>query len=230
MFHCIFRKKRICAGPRSRPCNGTQETGKSRDIFKRLAIAREETKMRITPLDIRKQPFRKTMWGFDPDEVNSFLEMVASEFEAIIKQDNDVQSQVKNLEQKLEHYVKVEKTLNDTLLTAQKATDEARLNAQKEAELIIKDAQIRAGRYEDETRRRVHELESELVSLKNQRDSFLARFRSMLKTQLELLAVISDDLKGGPRSGLKSSIETIDEEETMDEIPSQPNIASNLEL
>ena len=186
--------------------------------------------MRITPLDIRKQPFRKTMWGFDPDEVNSFLEMVASEFEAIIKQDNDVQSQVKNLEQKLEHYVKIEKTLNDTLLTAQKATDDARLNAQKEAELIMKDAQIRAGRYEDETRRRVHELESELVSLKNQRDSFLARFRSMLKTQLELLAVISDDLKGGPRSGLKSSIETIDEEETMDEIPSQPNIASNMEL
>jgi cell division initiation protein len=186
--------------------------------------------MRITPLDIRKQPFRKTMRGFDPDEVNSFLEMVASEFESIIKQDNEVQSQVKNLEQKLDHYMKIEKTLNDTLLTAQKATDEARLNAQKEAELILKDAQIRAGRYEDDTRRRVHELESELVSLKNQRDSFLARFRSMLKTQLELLAVISDDLKGGPRHSLKSSIETIDEEETMDEIPSQPNIASNLEL
>jgi hypothetical protein len=76
----------------------------------------------------------------------------------------------------------------------------------------------------------VHELESELVSLKNQRDSFLARFRSMLKTQLELLAVISDDLKGGLRSGLKSSIETIDEEETMDEIPSQPNISSSMDL
>jgi cell division initiation protein len=193
-------------------------------------FACEELKMRITPLDIRKQPFRKTMRGFDPDEVNSFLEMVASEFEAIIKQDNDVQGQVKNFEQKLEHYVKIEKTLNDTLLTAQKATDDARINAQKEAELIMKDAQIRAGRYEDDTRRRVHELESELVSLKTQRDSFLARFRSMLKTQLELLAVISDDLKGGMRSGLKSSIETIDEEETMDEIPSQPNISSSMDL
>jgi cell division initiation protein len=186
--------------------------------------------MRITPLEIRKQPFRKTMRGFDPDQVNTFLEMVAGEFETIIKQDNDVQSTVRNLEQKLDQYVKIEKTLNDTLLTAQRATDEAKINAQKEAELIMKDAQIRAGRYEDETRRRVHELESELVSLKNQRDSFLARFRSMLKTQLELLAVISDDLKGSPRHTLKSSIETIDEEETMDEIPSQPNIASNMDL
>ena len=157
--------------------------------------------MRITPLDIRKQPFRKTMWGFDPDEVNSFLEMVAGEFESIIRQDNELQTQVKNLDQKLEHYVKIEKTLNDTLLTAQRATDDARLNAQKEAELILKDAQIRAGRYEDESRRRVHELESELVSLKNQRDSFFARFRSMLKTQLELLAVIGDDLRTSTHSG-----------------------------
>jgi cell division initiation protein len=185
--------------------------------------------MRITPLDIRKQPFRKTLRGFDPDEVNSFLEMVASEFESIIKQDNEFSSQVKNLEQRLEQYVTIEKTLNDTLLTAQKATDEARLNAQKEAELIIKDAQIRAGRYEDESRRRVHELESELVTLKTQRDSFLARFRAMLKTQLELLSVISDDLKSGGGSE-KSSIETIEEQETIEEIPSQPNIASSLDL
>jgi cell division initiation protein len=185
--------------------------------------------MRITPLDIRKQPFRKTIRGFDPDEVNSFLEMVASEFESIIKQDSEFSSQVKNLEQRLEQYVTIEKTLNDTLLTAQKATDEARRNAQKEAELIIKDAQIRAGRYEDESRRRVHELESELVTLKTQRDSFLARFRAMLKTQLELLSVISDDLKSGGSSE-KSSIETIEEQETIEEIPSQPNIASSLDL
>jgi cell division initiation protein len=186
--------------------------------------------MRITPLDLRKQPFRKTMWGFDPDAVNSFLEMVANEFEGIIRQDNDLQTQVKNLEQKLEHYTKIEKILNDTLLTAQRATDDARLNAQKEAELIIKDAQIRAGRYEDDSRRRVHELESELVALKNQRDSFFARFRSMLKTQLELLSVIGDDLKSGGRSAMKSSIESFDEEETMDEIPSATPMQPGPEL
>jgi cell division initiation protein len=185
--------------------------------------------MRITPLDIRKQPFRKTMVGFDRDEVNSFLEMVAAEFESIIKQNNDLSSQVKTLEHRLDQYVTIEKTLNDTLLTAQKATDEARLNAQKEAELIIKDAQIRAGRYEDESRRRVHELESELVTLKTQRDSFLARFRAMLKTQLELLSVISDDLKSGAGSE-KSSIETIGEQETIEEIPPQQNVASSLDL
>ncbi len=186
--------------------------------------------MRLTPLDIRKMPFRKTLRGLDPDQIHSFLDQVATEYETLIRQNDDYAIRIKHLEERLDSYVTIEKTLHDTLLTAQKATDEARMHAQKEADLIIKDAQIRAGRYEDETRKRVHGLESELVSLKNQRDSFLARFRSMLKTQLELLAVIGDDLKTGSRNEMKHSIESIDEEETMDEIPSHPHISSNLDL
>jgi cell division initiation protein len=180
--------------------------------------------MRITPLDIRKQPFRRTWHGFDPDAVNSFLEMVASEYEAIIRQNGEFATQIKNLEQHLENYTKIERVLNETLLTAQKATDEARVNAQKEAELIIKDAQIRADRYEDESRKRVHDLESEIITLRNQRDSFLARFRAMLTTQLNLLEVISGDLKHNEPGN--SSIMEIAEEETMAEVPPQPNISS----
>ncbi|HLV31258.1 MAG TPA: DivIVA domain-containing protein [Chitinispirillaceae bacterium] len=181
--------------------------------------------MRITPLDIRKQPFRRTLRGFDPDAVNSFLEMVASEYETIIKQNNEFATQIKSLEQRLDSYIKIERVLNETLLTAQKATDEARVNAQKEAELIIKDAMIRAERYEDESRQRVLSLESELVSLRNQRDSFLARFKAMLTTQLGLLDVISGDLKQGTDEDSGSVMEIADDE-TMDEVPPQPNISS----
>jgi cell division initiation protein len=150
--------------------------------------------MRITPLDIRKQPFRKKLMGFDPDEVNSFLEMVASEFEAINRRHDELLTQLKQCQTQLEQYTRIEKTLNETLITAQRATDEARLNAQKESELILKDAQIRADRYEEESRRRVHELEADLMTLKTQRESFLTRFKSMLRDQLALLDVINDSL------------------------------------
>jgi cell division initiation protein len=166
--------------------------------------------MSITPLDIRKMSFRRTLRGFDSEQVFSFLETVAHEFEAMVRQRDDLATQLKSTEQRLEQYTKIEKMLSETLLTAQKATDEARTNAQKEAELIIKDAQIRAGRYEDDARRRVHDLEAELVTLKNQRDSFLARFHAMLRTQLELLNTISEDLGKG-------------EEETLAEVPSRPS-------
>jgi len=178
--------------------------------------------MIITPLDIRKQPFRKTSFGgFDKDAVNSFLEMVANEYETVIRQNDDLAMKLKSVEEKLGTYMKIEKNLSDTLLTAQRATDEARLNAQKEAELIIKDAQIRADRYIDKSREKVNSLEAELLSLRTQRDSFLTRFRSLLKDQLSLVEVIAGTISDNPaKNYYESSLYA--EEDTMDEVPPQP--------
>jgi cell division initiation protein len=181
--------------------------------------------MRISPLDIRKQPFRRKLWGCDPDEVSSFLKLVASEFEEIIHQNNESGTQIKMLEQKLEQFVKIERILNETLITAQKATDEARVNAQKEAELIIKDSIVRSERYENEARNRAHDLEGDIITLRNQRDSFLARFKAMLITQLNLLDVIGGDLKHN-YDKKEHSIMELAEEETLAEVPPQPNISS----
>jgi cell division initiation protein len=177
--------------------------------------------MRLTPLEIRKQPFRKKMMGFDADEVNSFLQMVANEYESLIKQNDEQATDLKILTEKLEHYVKIEKTLNQTLITAQRATDEARINAQKEAELIIKDAQVQAHSFEANARQRVHQLENELITLRNQRDAFLSRFKSVLNTQLALLNTISGDLKS-PRE--EEMIK--EDEETMDEVLPQPELTA----
>ena len=151
--------------------------------------------MRITPLDIRKQPFRRALRGFDSDAVNSFLEMVANEFEAMVRLNGENGSRVKQLEEKVESYAKIERTLNETLLTAQKLGDDVRSNAQKEADLIIREATARAGQEENEIRRRIMKLENDLASLKNQRDTFLERFKGLLTTQLNLLGTISGDLK-----------------------------------
>jgi len=156
--------------------------------------------MRITPLDIRKQPFPRVFRGCDSHAVYSFLELVAGEYEVLIRQNNEFATQIKCLEEQLGKYTGIERVLNDTLMSAQRSSDEARVNAQKEAELIIKDAQIRADRYEGEARQRVNALESEIISIRNQRDSFLARFKSMLSTQLNLLEVISGDLRSDDKS------------------------------
>ncbi|NLD99533.1 MAG: DivIVA domain-containing protein [Fibrobacter sp.] len=178
--------------------------------------------MHITPLDIRNQPFKKVWRGYDIDLVRAFCEQVATEYESVIRQNSEFATQIKNLEQRLEGFTKIERILNETLLTAQKATDEARVNAQKEAELILKDANLRAERYEDEARQRVHNLESEIVALRNQRDSFLARFKAMLTTQLNLLEIISGDLKEIHDDPPMQ----IADDETLAEVPPQPSISS----
>lgn len=151
--------------------------------------------MQITPLEIRKHPFRKVLFGgFEPDQVNSFLQQIASDVESLRKENSLLSTRLKEAQNELVRYKRIEETLNETLLTAQRATDEARANAQKEAELILKDAQVRGDRYENDSRDRVHELSAEIRSLQSQKASFLARFRSMLKDQLSYLEVMSGQL------------------------------------
>lgn len=146
--------------------------------------------MRITPLDIRKHPFRKTMRGFDTDQVNSFLQQIATEVEELRSENNKYGTKIKELSSQLERYQRIEETLNETLLTAQRATDDARANAQKEAELIIKDAQARADRYEKEAKDRIHELTAELKSLEAQKEGFLMRYSSLLRDQVNFIDVM----------------------------------------
>jgi len=151
--------------------------------------------MQITPLEIRKFNFRKKSFGgFDPEHVNSVLELIASQVETQSRENTILSTKNKEMEKQLEHYQKIDQTLNETMLTAQRATDDARANAQKEAELIIKDAQVRADRYENESRERVHRLESEIRALVAQKDSFVARFRSFLGDQFNYLDVMAKNL------------------------------------
>ena len=157
--------------------------------------------MQITPLEIRKFNFRKkTFHGIDPDHLNSFLEQIAAQVESQSRENMVLSSKIKEMANQLVHYQRIEQTLNETLLTAQRATDEARANAQKEAELIIKDAQVRADRYESESRERVHRLESEVLALVAQKESFISRFRSFLTDQIKYLDVMAKNLDDDKKS------------------------------
>ncbi|ERP39074.1 DivIVA domain-containing protein [Chitinivibrio alkaliphilus] len=151
--------------------------------------------MEITPIEIRNYKFRKQLFnGLDEDHVMSFLQQIADEVADLSAKNNAMATKIKELTGQVGHYKKIEHTMNETLMTAQRATDDARANAQKEAELILKDAQVRADRYEDETRSRIHELTGEIRSLQAQKESFLARFRAMLRDQLSYLDVMGGHL------------------------------------
>ncbi len=157
--------------------------------------------MRITPLDLRKQEFKKAFRGYDTEEVDAFLEIVAAEFEQITKEDASLKERVESLETALAEYRNLEKTLQDTLLAAQRTTEEARANAQREAELIVRDAQIRAEKIVDQARAQVSEIKQEIANLKTQKDSFLARLRSLLNYQMYLLETMELEEKPGSKEG-----------------------------
>ena len=147
--------------------------------------------MKITPLDIRKQSFKKAFRGIDSEEVQAFLEMIAEEFERLNRENLEFKERERSLATEVKRYRDLEETLQETLRTAQKAADNVHDNAKKEARLIIKEADIRGNRALEKARNHVQMIRNEIVELKNQRDQFATRLQVLVQTQNDYLSQLT---------------------------------------
>jgi len=98
--------------------------------------------LKITPLEINKQEFKKSMRGYDPVEVNTFLEMLGNEFEKLISENKEYEKKVLQLQTELKNFKEVERTLKQTLMNVQESSTKSRENSLKEADLIRKEAEL----------------------------------------------------------------------------------------
>ncbi len=158
--------------------------------------------MKLTPLDIKKQEFRKGMRGYDPVEVDAFLEMVSEEMEELIRDRTELADEVLKLRTQLHDYKSVEKTLQDTLMSAQESVKESKENSNREAELVLRQAELTAEKIVEDARLTLAKMKNELVLVKSQKESFARRLRHLLDSQLELIRVLElDDLGFGRFEG-----------------------------
>ncbi len=148
--------------------------------------------MDISPLEIAQRDFGRKFRGFDPEEVQAFLEQVAEEMTRLIQENTDRAAQAQRLEAQLRAHEEREDTLKATLMTAQKMTDDLKANAQREAELILKEAELKAERLLEHAQRKLAQVLAEIAETKRQRDLFIAKFRGLLKTHSELLEAVPD--------------------------------------
>ncbi len=100
--------------------------------------------MKLTPLDIRRNEFAKAWRGFNKEEVESFLTMVADEVEGLTGDNRDLSRRVAELEKEVDEFREMERTLMDTLVNAQRAADDTKESTQREAEVIKREARVRA--------------------------------------------------------------------------------------
>lgn len=149
--------------------------------------------MRITPLDIRKQEFRKTMRGLDTDEVYAFLTTVAEEYEAVLSDNKKLRERIVDLEGRLQEFKKIETNLRNTLLTAERVTNETKENARREASLIVREAEVDAEKAAEAIRAHTQELRREVLELKRQKDNYLTRFRTLLGGHQKVLDGFQED-------------------------------------
>ncbi len=149
--------------------------------------------MKLTPLDIRKQEFRKTLRGFDPIEVQTFLEMVAEEYERLLEENKQVNQQLVELRTKLADYQETEKTLRETLLNVQEVKKQSEESSRRQADLIIKEAELKAMEIIENARKQARQMRDEVSMLRTQKESFINRLRQILLSQIELLSVLEID-------------------------------------
>lgn len=153
--------------------------------------------MALTPLDIHNKEFRHSFRGYDEDEVNEFLDQVIKDYEALIRENKDLQSQIQTLQDRLDHFTNIEETLSKTIIVAQEAADEVKGNAKKEAQLIIRESEKNADRIINEALVKSGKIALEIEELKKQASIYRTRFRTLLEAQLELLKADSwDTLEG----------------------------------
>ncbi len=144
--------------------------------------------MQISPLDIQQQQFKGKMFGgLDSDDVDAFLQVVSKEMEGLIRENTDLKEQVRKASAELEETRHRENSLRETMLAAQKITEEMKSNAKRESTLIVSEAEIKADRLLADAENRLLQLGNQIQDLRREKLQFEASFRSILENHLKLL-------------------------------------------
>jgi len=143
----------------------------------------------LTPLEIQKQTFARVLKGYNVEEVRAYLHLIAEEIERLVKDVDRLARENAHLREDLEDHSNRERILKDTLLSAQKVSEDVKANARKEAELIVKDAELLSERVVSQAMGRVGDLERAILDLKLERRSARQRLQSTLETMQQLLSL-----------------------------------------
>ena len=159
--------------------------------------------MELTPLDVRKKKddLRRSVRGYEPAQVDTFLELVADRLEAMVQEEVRLKEQVKGLRERLAGFEERERALNEALIAAQELREEARLQAEKQANLMLQQAEQESERVVLEARRAAEDSERALSELHSQRASFLRGMRSLLERFIGEVDYEEEKLAGSPRTG-----------------------------
>ncbi|HPF83078.1 MAG TPA: DivIVA domain-containing protein [Bacilli bacterium] len=141
--------------------------------------------------------FNRALHGYDPDEVNAFLDQVINHVEKMVDEIKVKDAKIKKLEaeinssanvrEKLAQYERMEKTMNSTLFIAQKTSDQIKSNAYRESELIVDDAKKNANRIVNESLLKAEKIENEAITLKRNVTVYKRRLKNIIEEQLNMV-------------------------------------------
>jgi cell division initiation protein len=144
--------------------------------------------MRLSAMDIRQQQFAvKLIRGFDPQEVDAFLEEMADDWDELGKENNLLKGQLVTLEDQKKVMDDQNRTLQESLILAQKMAEEFKENSRRAAEIVMREAQLQAEKLLEETRQELSKLTLDIDALKQQKRQLSEELLSTLRMYQRLV-------------------------------------------
>lgn len=150
---------------------------------------------KITAQDVRHQEFSGKMRGYDKDEVDQYLGIIADNLEKNATDNIELLKKIELLEDQLSEFKNLEGTLKSTLLRTQESVDDVRRQAEKESELIIREAQVKSDKIIDEKKEKIRQLDQKYEALQLKWDEYFSRFKNLLVSHLESLDKMEAEYK-----------------------------------
>jgi len=150
----------------------------------------------LTPLDVRRYDFGRSLRGYDPARVDQFRDQVAEELERLSRINQDLDQKARSFHEQLRAFRERDKALNEALVSAQQMRQETKEQAEREAQLIVREAQAEGERAIDAARNEVRKLQQELETLERARRAHIAQMRTIITRQLSEIEASDRPLPG----------------------------------
>lgn len=151
----------------------------------------------ITPQEIEEKVFRKSMRGFNCEEVDEFLDDLRVDYENLIRENESLKERVRMYSEQLNKYTNIEDTLKETLITAQTAAEDTTSAANKKARIIVEEAEFMGKQKIDEATSRVIEIRKEYDNLTAEFKMFKNKFKSLLESEIKNIDEICSNIDTG---------------------------------
>ncbi|MEX1063672.1 MAG: DivIVA domain-containing protein [Balneolaceae bacterium] len=152
--------------------------------------------MKLTAIEIKQQTFDKSIRGYDPAEVQAFLNLTANEWEHLVARNKELEEQIEKLNDKLKHYERVESALHETLQTAKESAEQKLKSAKKDSRNIIEKAEMEADHVVREANQQRQQIRQSILGLLDRRKEIIGGIRSYLEMARESLGKFTDDEAG----------------------------------
>lgn len=162
--------------------------------------------MKLTPLDIQQQQFTMRLRGFDAREVDLFLEQMANTFEQLQRDNEALKEEILRLRRESQGLRKREETFRRAMLHSQNVLEHMKANAEKQAELIVAEAEVKADKIVNHAQNRLNRLQEDITELRRQRVQIEVEVNAVIEAHAKLLKISREGMRTADEQDAKVAL------------------------